>query len=230
MCKHAAHNTRHSCALSPHHCRRSRALVGPFSPFCCLSSSSPPPPPRETTFPPSSVGRYTIVHPRYRARISTLGFPRSSVSISSRARTVLVSRAITIHAFPFEDGRKETSVHGFFSAGSAAALTAVRGRAALAIYNRADCRLRSFPERAVRKRWPVVGYFCPTKPGLIKYAIVVSVPAIKASRHVVFTAAARPEIVKRAPLAVPRLRLIAKLFRASRALPAPLPARSRRFP
>lgn len=35
-------------------------------------------------------------------------------------------------------------------------------------------------------------YFGLTKPGLIKYAIVVSVSAIKASRHVVFTAATRP--------------------------------------
>lgn len=60
------------------------------------------------------------------------------------------------------------------------------------------------------------GYFGPTKPELIKYAIVVSVPAIKASRHVVFTAAARPGRI-RAPASrvmVRRLRLIAKLFRA----------------
>lgn len=62
----------------------------------------PPPLARRRSRP--RVGRYTIVHPRYRARISTLGFPRSSVSISSRARTVLVSRPIAIQAFPFEEG------------------------------------------------------------------------------------------------------------------------------
>lgn len=79
-----------------------------------------------------------------------------------------------------------------------------------------DFLRRALSENVPLENGPVVGYFGPTKPELIKYAIVVSVPAIKASRHVVFTAAARPGIAQRAPFAASRLRLIAKLFRASR--------------
>lgn len=69
-----------------------------------------------------------------------------------------------------------------------------------AIYDR--FRRSGVSWKRVVQKWPRTrGYFGPTKPGLIKYAIVVSMSAIKASRHVVFTAAGLPGQVRLSLLA-----------------------------